>query len=135
MIPLRRHRAEHDQFPLVADFVEPEDVHAIVIRSDFDVPIAGSVPLIHDFYDVDEARFECASVDSRDSRTRFGTRSKHSRCSPFRPPCLPQMSQRVLQVSQTTFGDQDDERSSQFMGHTIGAGTYWGSVVGTSTAK
>ena len=44
MIPLRRHRAEHDQFPLVADFVEPEDVHAIVIRSDFDVPIAGSVP-------------------------------------------------------------------------------------------
>jgi len=28
---------------LVADFVEPEDVHAIVIRSDFDVAIAGSV--------------------------------------------------------------------------------------------
>ena len=52
MILVRR-RAEHDQFPLVADFVEPEDVHAIVIRSDFDVPIAGSVPLIHDFYDVD----------------------------------------------------------------------------------
>jgi hypothetical protein len=51
--PLRRHRAEHDQFPLVADFVEPEDVHAIFIRSDFDVPIAGSVPLIHDFCDVD----------------------------------------------------------------------------------
>src|SRR6516225_9716467 len=49
---LRRRRAEHDHFPLVADFVEPEDVHAIVIRSDFDVAIAGSVPLIHDFYDV-----------------------------------------------------------------------------------
>ena len=47
MILVRR-RAEHDQFPLVADFVEREDVHAIVIRSDFDVPIAGSVPLIHD---------------------------------------------------------------------------------------
>ena len=52
MILVRR-RAEHDQFPLVADFVEPENVHAIVIRSDFDVPIAGSVPLIHDLYDVD----------------------------------------------------------------------------------
>ena len=52
MILVRR-RAEHDQFPLVADFVEPEDVLAIVIRSDVDVPIAGSVPLIHDFYDVD----------------------------------------------------------------------------------
>src|SRR5262245_35266094 len=51
--PLRRRRAEHDQFPLVADFVEPEDVHAIVIRSNFDEAIAGSVPLIHDFYDVD----------------------------------------------------------------------------------
>jgi hypothetical protein len=38
---------------LVADFVEQEDVQAIVIRSDFDVAIAGSVPLIHDFYDVD----------------------------------------------------------------------------------
>src|ERR1700751_2551707 len=36
--------AEHDQFPM-ADFVEPEDVHAIVMRSDFDVAIAGSVPL------------------------------------------------------------------------------------------
>ena len=35
MILVRR-RAEHDQFPLVADFVEPEDVHAIVIRSDFE---------------------------------------------------------------------------------------------------
>ena len=35
------------------DFIEPEDVHAIVMRFDFDVPIAGSVPLIHDFYDVD----------------------------------------------------------------------------------
>src|SRR6516162_9139809 len=52
MILVRR-RAEHDQFPLVADFVEPENVHAIVIRSDFDVAIAGSVPLIHNFYDVD----------------------------------------------------------------------------------
>src|SRR5215469_11205159 len=52
MILVRR-RAEEDQFPLVADFVEPEDVHAIVIGSDFDVAIAGSVPLIHDFYDVD----------------------------------------------------------------------------------
>ena len=51
--PLRRRRAEHDQFPLVADFVEQKDVQAIVIRSDFDVAIAGSVPLIHDFYDVD----------------------------------------------------------------------------------
>jgi hypothetical protein len=50
---LVRRRAEHDQFPLVVDFVEPEDVHAIVMSSDFDVPIAGSVPLIHDFYDVD----------------------------------------------------------------------------------
>jgi hypothetical protein len=38
---------------LVADFVEQEDVQAIVIRSDFDVAIAGSVPLIHDFCDVD----------------------------------------------------------------------------------
>jgi len=53
MIPLRWRRAEHDQFPLIADFVESEDVHAIVIRSDFDLAIAGSVPLIHDFYDVD----------------------------------------------------------------------------------
>src|SRR6516165_1463862 len=53
MIPLRRRRAEHNQFPLVADFVEREDVHAIVMRSDFDVAIAGSVPLIHNFYDVD----------------------------------------------------------------------------------
>ena len=35
------------------DFVEPEDVHAIVMPSDFDIAIAGSVPLIHDFYDVD----------------------------------------------------------------------------------
>ena len=35
------------------NFVEPEDVHAIVMRSDFDVAIAGSVPLIHNFYDVD----------------------------------------------------------------------------------
>jgi hypothetical protein len=26
---LRRRRAEHDQFTLVADFVEPEDVRAI----------------------------------------------------------------------------------------------------------
>jgi hypothetical protein len=51
--PLRRRRAEHDQFPMVTDFVEPEDVHAIVLPSDFDVAIAGSVPLIHDFYDVD----------------------------------------------------------------------------------
>jgi hypothetical protein len=50
---LRWRRAEHDQFPFVADFVEQEDVHAIVIRSDFDVAIAGSVPLIQDFYDVD----------------------------------------------------------------------------------
>ena len=50
---LRRRRAEHDQFPLVADFVEPEDARAIVSPSDFDVAIAGSVPLIHDFYDVD----------------------------------------------------------------------------------
>jgi len=45
--------AEHDQFPIVTDFVEPEDVDAVVMRSDFDVAIAGSVPLIHDFYDVD----------------------------------------------------------------------------------
>jgi hypothetical protein len=51
--PLRRRRAEHDQFPLVADFVEPKDVHAVVMPSDFDVAIAGSVPLIHDFCDVD----------------------------------------------------------------------------------
>ena len=35
------------------DFIVPEDVHAIVMRFDFDVPIAGSVPLIHEFYDVD----------------------------------------------------------------------------------
>jgi hypothetical protein len=45
--------AEHDQFPMVTDFIEPEDVHAIVMPSDFDVAIAGSVPLTHDFYDVD----------------------------------------------------------------------------------
>ena len=51
--PLRRRRAEHDQLPLVADFVEQEDVHAIVMPSDFDVAIAGSVPLTHDFCDVD----------------------------------------------------------------------------------
>jgi hypothetical protein len=38
---------------MITDFVEPEDVHAIVVHFDFDVPIAGSVPLIHDFYDVD----------------------------------------------------------------------------------
>jgi len=41
----------------------------------------------------------------------------------FVRPASPQMSLRVLQVSQTTFGDQDDEGASQFMGHTIGAGT------------
>jgi hypothetical protein len=38
---------------LVADFVDREDVKAIVIRYEFDVTIAGSVPLIRDFYDVD----------------------------------------------------------------------------------
>jgi hypothetical protein len=38
---------------MITNFVEPEDVHAIVLRSDFDITIAGSVPLIHDFYDVD----------------------------------------------------------------------------------
>jgi hypothetical protein len=36
--------AEHDQFPMITDFVEPEDVHAIIMPSDFDVTIAGSVP-------------------------------------------------------------------------------------------
>src|SRR5260370_36444572 len=51
--PLRRRCAEHDQFPLVADFVEPEDIHAVVMPSDIDVAIAGSVPLIHNFCDVD----------------------------------------------------------------------------------
>jgi hypothetical protein len=50
---LRWRCAEHDQLPMITDFVEPEDVHAIVMPSDFDIPIAGSVPLIHDFYDVD----------------------------------------------------------------------------------
>jgi hypothetical protein len=35
------------------DFIEPEDVHAIVMRFDFDVSVAWSVPLIYDFYDVD----------------------------------------------------------------------------------
>jgi hypothetical protein len=50
---MRRRSAEHDQLPLVVDFVEPEDVHAIVMRFGFNVPIAGSVPLIDDFYDVD----------------------------------------------------------------------------------
>ena len=38
---------------MITDFVKPEDVHAIVVPSDFDITIAGSVPLIHDFYDVD----------------------------------------------------------------------------------
>jgi hypothetical protein len=38
---------------MITDFVEPEDVHAIVMPSDFDITIAGSVPLIRDFYDVD----------------------------------------------------------------------------------
>jgi hypothetical protein len=38
---------------MITDFVEPEDVHAIVMPSDFEITIAGSVPLIHDFYDVD----------------------------------------------------------------------------------
>src|SRR6516225_6569563 len=38
---------------MITDFVEPEDVHAIVMPSDFDITIAGSVPLIHNFYDVD----------------------------------------------------------------------------------
>jgi len=38
---------------LVVDLVEPEDVHATVTSSDFDVAIAGSVPLIHDLDDVD----------------------------------------------------------------------------------
>jgi len=38
---------------LAADFVEEEDIHAIVTSSDFDVPIAGSVPLIDDLDDVD----------------------------------------------------------------------------------
>ena len=38
---------------MITDFVEPENVQAIVIRSDFDVATARSVPLIHDFYDVD----------------------------------------------------------------------------------
>jgi hypothetical protein len=38
---------------MITDFVEPEDVHAIVMRFDFDVAIAGSVPLVHDFCDVD----------------------------------------------------------------------------------
>jgi hypothetical protein len=50
---MRRRRAEHDQLPSVLDFVDPEDVRAIVMPSDFDVPIAGSVPLIHDLDDVD----------------------------------------------------------------------------------
>ena len=49
---LRRRRAEHDQFPLVADFVEEEDIHATVTSSDFDVAITWSV-LIHDLDDVD----------------------------------------------------------------------------------
>ena len=38
---------------MITDFVEPEDVLAIVMRFDFDVAIAGSVPLVHDFCDVD----------------------------------------------------------------------------------
>jgi hypothetical protein len=50
---MRHRRAKHDQLPSVVDFVEPEDVHAIVMRFGFNVPIAGSVPLIDDFYDVD----------------------------------------------------------------------------------
>jgi hypothetical protein len=53
---LRRCCAKHDQFPMVTDFVEPEDVHAMVMPSDFDVAIARSVPLIHDFYDIDPTR-------------------------------------------------------------------------------
>jgi hypothetical protein len=36
---------------------------------------------------------------------------------------------------ETRFGGQDDEGFSQFMGHTFGAGTYWGSALGTSRAK
>src|SRR6516164_10802687 len=139
MILVRR-RAEHDQFPLVADFVEPEDVHAIVIRSDFDVPIAGSVPLIHDFYDVDPTLTPIKPSGRRpEIRMRLdlnahqlihGIRGRDSVLILSMPdvvhfvrPASPQMSLRVLQVSQTTFGDQDDEGASQFMGHTIGAGT------------
>ncbi len=38
---------------MVVDFVETKDVQATVISSDFDVAMAGSVPLIHDFDDVD----------------------------------------------------------------------------------
>jgi hypothetical protein len=38
---------------LVADLVEEEDIHATVTSSDFDVAIAGSVPLIDDLDDVD----------------------------------------------------------------------------------
>jgi hypothetical protein len=38
---------------MITDFVEPENVQAIVMPCDFDITIAGSVPLIHDFYDAD----------------------------------------------------------------------------------
>jgi hypothetical protein len=36
---------------------------------------------------------------------------------------------------ETRFDGEDDEGSSQFMRYTIGAGTYWGSALGTSRAK
>jgi hypothetical protein len=38
---------------LIADFVEAEDVQTTVMSSNFDVTIAGSIPLIDDFDDVD----------------------------------------------------------------------------------
>jgi len=51
--PLGARRREHDDLPFITALAEAEDIHTIVMRSDFDVTIIGSVPLIHDFDDVD----------------------------------------------------------------------------------
>jgi hypothetical protein len=57
---------------LAADFVEQQDVDALVMRSDFNVAIAGSIPLIHDFYDVDPTPAPIKTLGGRSEiRTRL----------------------------------------------------------------
>src|SRR5712692_819863 len=51
--PLGARRREHDDLLFITALAEAEDIHSIVMRSDFDETIIGSVPLIHDFDDVD----------------------------------------------------------------------------------
>ena len=53
----------------------------------------------------------------------------------FVRPASPQMSLRVLQVSQTTFGDQDDEGLHSLYGRYYWSWDLLGSALGTSTAK